>query len=356
MPYIYHQKSLAGQIFLPLPKPKKSSSLGLGLLFGATSLLFMPSALPTPQNAPSATELTIASHAPLYFLSEDYQHGLGVDVARAFAKYHRDSLDIYQAKTAQGVVDLVRKGRASLGITHYAPSDLPSFDLGCGAVDFYAHGLGSVRVVGLNNALLASAQEYFCAPQNLARTKALAGFYDVSLWQDDYNNAQFDDTIKNQLPKYQHAFLGNAERFDHDWQLLAAIGYQESHLKSDAISPTGVRGIMMLTQDTAQMMGVDDRQNPIQSIEGGARYLQILNNEFKDIHEHERLWYVLAAYNLGPNALRRVMNDVKNHNNHDPVWADIYAYLSSSNNPRHTQCAHYVRHVRLYLERMVRDA
>ena len=39
-----------------------------------------------------------------------------------------------------------------------------------------------------------------------------------------------------------------------DWRLLAAMGYQESHWRSHAVSPTGVRGIMMLTEATADYL------------------------------------------------------------------------------------------------------
>ena len=57
-----------------------------------------------------------------------------------------------------------------------------------------------------------------------------------------------------------------------DWRLLAAIAYQESHWNPGAVSPTGVRGMMMLTEHTAEMMEVDDRDDPHASIIGGAHY------------------------------------------------------------------------------------
>ena len=59
-----------------------------------------------------------------------------------------------------------------------------------------------------------------------------------------------------------------------DWRLLAAIGYQESHWRSHAVSPTGVRGIMMLTQATADYLDIEDRMDPLSSIYGGATVLR----------------------------------------------------------------------------------
>ena len=61
-----------------------------------------------------------------------------------------------------------------------------------------------------------------------------------------------------------------------EWQLLAAIAYQESHWDPQATSPSGVRGLMMLTQSTANEIGVTDRLDPLQSLRDGSRYLKKL--------------------------------------------------------------------------------
>ncbi len=57
-----------------------------------------------------------------------------------------------------------------------------------------------------------------------------------------------------------------------DWRLLAAIGYQESHWRPNAVSPTGVRGLMMLTRNTANHIGINNRLDAEESIQGGAQY------------------------------------------------------------------------------------
>src|SRR3546814_19979829 len=62
--------------------------------------------------------------------------------------------------------------------------------------------------------------------------------------------------------RYRSAFQQAGEKNDLDWRLLAAIGYQESHWDANAVSPTGVRGIMMLTNDTASFLKVNDRDDP----------------------------------------------------------------------------------------------
>ena len=85
-----------------------------------------------------------------------------------------------------------------------------------------------------------------------------------------------------------------------DWRLIAAIGYQESHWDAKATSPTGVRGLMMLTEETAARLQVKDRLDARDSILGGARYFALLKEAIPPrIDEPDRTWLALAAYNIG---------------------------------------------------------
>lgn len=106
--------------------------------------------------------------------------------------------------------------------------------------------------------------------------------------------------VSSRLPAYRSLFQEAAADSGVDWRLLAAMGYQESHWDPQAVSPTGVRGIMMLTQDTASNVGVSNRVNPKESIVGGARYFEQVKSRLSDeIPEPDRTWMALAAYNVG---------------------------------------------------------
>lgn len=106
--------------------------------------------------------------------------------------------------------------------------------------------------------------------------------------------------IEELLPRYEKVFKKYGEKHDLDWTLLAAMSYQESQWKADARSPTGVRGLMMLTQDTAGQLGIKNRLSPEQSVDGGARYLKLLMEKIPERIKHpDRLWFALAAYNVG---------------------------------------------------------
>ncbi|NGP53889.1 membrane-bound lytic murein transglycosylase MltF [Thioalkalivibrio sp. XN8] len=106
--------------------------------------------------------------------------------------------------------------------------------------------------------------------------------------------------VEDRLPRYQAWFQEAAAEHGFDWRLIAALAYQESHWNPAAVSPTGVRGLMMLTRDTAGAMGVEDRNDPEQSIRGGTAYLRRVIGKIPErIPEPDRTWMALAGYNIG---------------------------------------------------------
>jgi membrane-bound lytic murein transglycosylase F len=105
---------------------------------------------------------------------------------------------------------------------------------------------------------------------------------------------------QTRLPRYRKVFEDAASRYGLDWRLLASVGYQESLWDAAATSPTGVRGLMQLTNDTAEFLNIGDRLDPTQSIYGAARYLQQIHAKLPtEIPEPDRTWMMLAAYNVG---------------------------------------------------------
>lgn len=108
------------------------------------------------------------------------------------------------------------------------------------------------------------------------------------------------ERITTQLPALKPHFLEAEAASGIDWRLIAAIGYQESHWDPLATSPTGVRGLMMLTDETAARVEVKNRLDARESIVGGARYFAILKEALSPrIGEPDRSFLALAAYNVG---------------------------------------------------------
>ena len=130
--------------------------------------------------------------------------------------------------------------------------------------------------------------------------------------------------LEQRLPRYRRHFQEAAHKYGQDWRLLAAIGYQESHWNHRAISPTGVRGIMMLTRSTAAEMGYRNRIDPGNSIHGGARYFAHLKQRLPDsIREPDRTWFALAAYNLGLGHIRDVREITRLRGGDPEKWMDV---------------------------------
>lgn len=139
--------------------------------------------------------------------------------------------------------------------------------------------------------------------------------------------AGFGADLELLLPRYRGDFERAAQRNGLDWRLLAAVGYQESRWNSQAESPTGVRGLMMLTTDTAHGLGVN-RDDAAQSIAGAGRLLQSLFEQLPpQIHEPDRTAMVLAAYNQGIGHLLDARDVAVNLGGDPDRWSDVRVAL-----------------------------
>ncbi|WP_290652340.1 membrane-bound lytic murein transglycosylase MltF, partial [Aquisalimonas sp.] len=183
----------------------------------------------------------------------------------------------------------------------------------------------------------------------------------------DYVGARiFLRHVTERLPDYREDFQRAAQEHDLDWRLLAALSYQESHWDPGAVSRTGVRGMMMLTQRTAGQLGVENRRDATQSIEGGARYLRSLKDRLPErIEDPTRTWMALAAYNVGMGHLQDARALTKQQGKDPDNWAHLREHLPLLSRPewyqqtrygyaRGWEPVHYVRGVRSYYERLLR--
>ena len=139
---------------------------------------------------------------------------------------------------------------------------------------------------------------------------------------DYVDTRTFLRAIDNTLPDIKPLFEKYASSID--WRLLAAISYQESHWNPQATSPTGVRGMMMLTRNTADSLDVNDRLDPEQSIRGGSEYLRRMMEKVPEtIPEDERIWFALAAYNMGYAHMLDARRLTLKQGGNPDSWADV---------------------------------
>ncbi len=154
---------------------------------------------------------------------------------------------------------------------------------------------------------------------------------------------------------------------DLDWTLLAALSYQESHWNPRAKSPTGVRGIMMLTLPTAKEVGVKSRLDAAQSIKGGAKYYaRIYERLPEEIVEPDRTWVALAAYNVGIGHIHDAQTLAKRQDKDPNSWSVLAEMLPLLSQKRYyrtvkhgyargSEPVFYVNRVRNYRDLLLRS-
>ncbi len=130
------------------------------------------------------------------------------------------------------------------------------------------------------------------------------------------------------LPKYFSILRKHAAEFGLPWQLMAAIAYQESRWNPEAESFTGVKGFMQLTSETAEHLGVEDREDPAQSIWGGVKYIKMLiNRQPKGLLFRDRLALALATYNVGPAHMMDAQKLALKLGKNPYLWKDLQTVL-----------------------------
>jgi membrane-bound lytic murein transglycosylase MltF len=182
---------------------------------------------------------------------------------------------------------------------------------------------------------------------------------------DFVNTHTFLKHLLERLPNYRALFRQVAAQYRLDWRLLAAMAYQESHWNPKAVSPTGVRGLMMLTQRTATQLGIENRLDPEQSVKGGARYLIIVKNKIPQrIPEPDRTWLAVASYNVGFGHLEDARILTQKFGRNPDKWVDVKQQLPLlSDRKWHEQTKRgyarghepvvYVKNIQYYYEMLV---
>ncbi|MCU7554950.1 membrane-bound lytic murein transglycosylase MltF [Alteromonas sp. ASW11-19] len=216
----------------------------------------------------------------------------------------------------------------------------------------------------LDDSLRAALIEYFGSIHQNGTFKVLEDKYFGHVRQFDYVDTRaFIEAAKAKLPEYKSWFQEYAG--EHDWRLLAAMSYQESHWKPEAVSPTGVRGLMMLTLDTAKDMDVMSRVDAEASIRGGARYFaSLLSRIPARIPNPDKTWMALAAYNIGMGHLEDARVLTERQGGDPDLWVDVkqrlpllrqkkYYRTTKYGYARGDEALQYVENIRRYYDTLV---
>lgn len=217
-----------------------------------------------------------------------------------------------------------------------------------------------------DRSLDAEVAAYFAELESQGRLAAILDRYYAEAEDFDYlDSVNFLRHVHERLPGLRPYFEEAAAQTGLDWRLIAAVGYQESKWDPKAVSRTGVRGLMMLTADTARRVGVADREDARQSILGGARYLVEVRSKIPErIADPDRMWLALAGYNVGFGHLEDARILTQRHGRSPDSWDDVRAHLPLLAQERwHVETrlgyargwepVHFVDNVRGYLNMLV---
>lgn len=212
-----------------------------------------------------------------------------------------------------------------------------------------------------DDSLLLAAENFLSELKRQGELQRLVDSYFDYLDSLDTDGArQFLRAVRYQLADYRQHFIQAGKKYGVDWRLIAATGYQESKWDPQAVSSTGIRGMMQFTAATAQTMGINPH-DPRSSIDGAARYLNLLDQQLPhNIPPSDRPWFALAAYNIGIgtllNALRKY---ARKYPNKTLYWLDFKETLladsqgSSFTRKRRQLALDYVDSIRNYYELLI---
>lgn len=267
--------------------------------------------------------------------------GLRIEVVAGSS--HLERLHAMQAKHAQLAWHAVQAAseetlleRVASGLADCAVADALSYEVARNflpalavAMDLGARDIAWALPEWADEDLRQEIDKFFAEAQRLGTLKQLRERYFGHVSRLEQADALGILEKRGQLlPALKRHFFQAQLETGIDWRLLAALAYQESQWDKGAVSPTGVRGIMMLTGDTADRMGVSDRLNPRESILGGARYLAMLRNEMPDrIQEPDRTWMAMAAYNQGMGHLEDARRLAQRLGKNPDRWSDLKQVL-----------------------------
>ncbi|MBI2312472.1 MAG: membrane-bound lytic murein transglycosylase MltF [Betaproteobacteria bacterium] len=313
--------------------------------------------------------MTVTSPVTFYQDSQGRYAGLEHDLAQLFARELKLRPSFVLAREAAQILPALAKGKghfAAAGLRWRIAQGLDADDLlakvADAAIEFtvvnsnqfevarnFHPNLGAAFSVGppvqiawafpqhAPPLLLDQAREFFERIRGNGLLQRLIDRYYGHVKRLSTNDIErFLEKTQSVLPKYRALFQRAEELTAIDWRLLAALGYQESQWNPLAPSPTNVRGLMMLSEDTADRLRVSDRLDARQSILAGSRYLQELRDQLPaTVQEPDRTWLALAAYNLGFGHLRggRALARVRKLN--PDTWPDMKKMLPLLSRPEY---------------------
>jgi membrane-bound lytic murein transglycosylase F len=132
-------------------------------------------------------------------------------------------------------------------------------------------------------------------------------------------------TLADNVPPLHKTIERAARKWHLDPFLLTAVIHQESHFNPEAVSATGVRGLMQMTGDTLTQLGVQNPEDSREVIFAGARYLDMLRTQFVELGygAEDAMLLALAAFNVGQGHVQDAIDLTRAGRTDLPSWLSV---------------------------------
>ncbi len=246
----------------------------------------------------------------------------------------KETVEDLLKEVAQGTLDYTLANHEQIEqMSNYYQNLAVAFDVG------KPSQIGWAFPANADNDLIAASEQFFAEiEKNEELSKLLDRYYGHNDRLAPLDAAEFIAQTTKTLPKFRPLFEEAGKSANEDWRLIAAIAYQESHWDPLATSFTNVRGMMMLTEATADRMNVENRLDARESIMAGAKYLELIKKQLPPhIKEPELTWLALSAYNQGQGHIEDARVLTQRQGGDADAWVDVKRWLPNLNNPQYFQ-------------------
>ena len=192
-------------------------------------------------------------------------------------------------------------------------------------------------MVRKNDRLLADAINKWAETRNvnISYKATLKRYFELS--KSPYT-AELSEVKDGNISPFDDIFKKYARIIGWDWQLLAAISYQESRFKPDVVSWAGAEGLMGIMPNTAKALGISPHElkNPDKGIQTGVDCLRRFRQGFLSIEDStEQIKFTLASYNAGIGHIYDAQKLAKKYGKNPELWSDVVEYVKLKNDPKY---------------------
>jgi membrane-bound lytic murein transglycosylase MltF len=127
-------------------------------------------------------------------------------------------------------------------------------------------------------------------------------------------------------------FQKYGDKYDVDWLLMAAQGYQESQLNQSVKSPVGAIGVMQVMPATGKELGVGDISQIEANIHAGIKYMRYMIDQYYEkepMTKLDKALFAFASYNAGPAGVARLRKEAANRGLDPNVWFHNVEYVAA---------------------------